>query len=133
MTILPHTVDIVVADMPKALAFYRLLGLDIPAEEDHSPQVQVTAPNGFTLGFVTEAMVLQNNPHWITPVGQRVTLAFSCDSPATVDHTYAAVEAAGHPGRLAPWDAVWGQRYAFLQDPDGNRVDLFAPLAGESA
>jgi uncharacterized glyoxalase superfamily protein PhnB len=34
-------------------------------------------------------------------------------------------------GLKAPWDAFWGQRYAFLQDPDGNRVDLFAPLAKE--
>ena len=36
--------------------------------------------------------------------------------------------AAGHHGELKPWDAFWGQRYACVQDPDGNGVDLFAPL-----
>ena len=30
---------------------------------------------------------------------------------------------------LAPFDAPWGQRYATVLDPDGNHVDLFAPLA----
>jgi hypothetical protein len=37
---------------------------------------------------------------------------------------------AGAPERgwRDPWDSYWGQRYAFLRDPDGNRVDLFAPL-----
>ena len=35
---------------------------------------------------------------------------------------------AGYVGLKAPWDTNWGQRYAFLQDPDGNRVDLFTEL-----
>ena len=34
--------------------------------------------------------------------------------------------AAGFDGHKEPWDAVWGQRYATLRDPDGNGVDLFA-------
>jgi hypothetical protein len=29
---------------------------------------------------------------------------------------------------LKPWDAFWGQRYAVVHDPDGNGVDLLAPL-----
>jgi uncharacterized glyoxalase superfamily protein PhnB len=29
-----------------------------------------------------------------------------------------------------PWDGFWGQRYAQLKDPDGNVIDLFAPLKG---
>jgi uncharacterized glyoxalase superfamily protein PhnB len=28
----------------------------------------------------------------------------------------------------SPFDAFWGQRYATVLDPDGNTVDLFAPL-----
>jgi catechol 2,3-dioxygenase-like lactoylglutathione lyase family enzyme len=30
--------------------------------------------------------------------------------------------------RKEPYDAFWGQRYANVADPDGNAVDLFAPL-----
>lgn len=39
---------------------------------------------------------------------------------------------AGHEGHLAPWDAVWGQRYATVHDPDGNAVGLYAPLEQDS-
>lgn len=68
-------------------------------------------------------------PDWVQPVGQRVTFACRCDSAEELDATYARVVAAGYPGRSAPWDAFWGQRYAMLTDPDGNRVDLFAAIS----
>jgi predicted lactoylglutathione lyase len=128
MPIKPHTIDIVVKDMRESLAFYKCLGLQSPIEEAHEQQVQINTPNAATLGLITEAAVRQHNPHWITPVGQRVTFACSCDSVQELDETYARVTEAGYIGLKAPWDAFWGQRYAFLQDPDGNRVDLFAML-----
>jgi len=28
----------------------------------------------------------------------------------------------GYRGHKAPWDAFWGQRYAIIDDPDGNRL-----------
>jgi uncharacterized glyoxalase superfamily protein PhnB len=131
MAVIPHTIDIVVADMASALAFYRTLGLDAPIGQDDEQQVQVATPGGATLGFVTEAMMRAVNPYWVQPVGQRVTFACRCDSPEEVDATYARVTAAGYEGRQEPWDAVWGQRYAMLGDSDGNRVDLFAAIAPE--
>jgi len=130
MAVVPHTIDIVVRDMGKALAFYRTLGLPVPEGCDDEDQVQVDTPGGATLGFVTEAMMKGHNPYWIDPVGQRVTFACRCDTAEEVDRVYAHVTATGHEGRQDPWDAPWGQRYAMLGDPDGNRVDLFAPLDG---
>lgn len=128
MAVVPHTIDIVVADMGAALAFYRTLGLPVPIGEEDADQVQVATPGGATLGFLTETMMTGHDPHWIRPVGQRVTFACRCDSAEEVDETYARVTAAGHEGRQAPWDSPWGQRYAMLGDPDGNRVDLFAEI-----
>ena len=58
----------------------------------------------------------------------RAALAFECADPAEVDSIYQSMVAAGFEGHLEPWDAFWGQRYATLRDPDGNGVDLFAPL-----
>ena len=63
-----------------------------------------------------------------TIAGQRVTLAFKCDSPAEVDALYRRIMQQGYEGHREPWDAVWGQRYAVVADPDGTLVDLFAPL-----
>ena len=131
MAIVPHTVDIVVADMAVALKFYRTLGLDAPADKSDQMQVEIATPGGTTLGLIAEAAQRKAYPDWVTPVGQRVTFACKCDSAAELDEVYARMEAAGYPGARAPWDAFWGQRYAFLRDPDGNRVDLFAPLAAD--
>lgn len=131
MAVIPHTIDIVVAHMGKALAFYRTLGLVVPEGMDDDEQVQVETPGGATLGFLTEALMKGHNPYWVDPIGQRVTFACRCDNAGEVDATYARVTAAGYEGRQEPWDSPWGQRYAMLGDPDGNRVDLFAAIAPE--
>jgi len=53
-------------------------------------------------------------------------LAFLCDSREAVDEMYNKITAQGYPGYREPWDAFWGQRYAIVQDPDGNLICLFA-------
>jgi uncharacterized glyoxalase superfamily protein PhnB len=55
-----------------------------------------------------------------------MSLAFLCSSPAEVEPLYQQVIQAGYQGYKEPWDAFWGQRYAIIQDPDGNLIDLFA-------
>jgi uncharacterized glyoxalase superfamily protein PhnB len=57
-----------------------------------------------------------------------MSLAFACESPAEVDAKFRELVDAGYHGHKEPWDAFWGQRYAEVLDPDGNVVDLFAPL-----
>ena len=123
-------VGIVVADMGRALAFYRRLGLDAPAAADGEPHVEVALPGGLRLAFDTEATIRSFHPGWTPPAGGgRAGLAFTVADPADVDALYAELTDAGYHGELAPFDAFWGQRYAVLHDPDGTGVDLFAPLA----
>lgn len=132
MAIRLHTVGLVVGDMARALAFYRLLGLEIPAEEDHASHVEFAGANGLVMGFDTEEVVAASDPYWRKPEGgQRVNLQFELDSPATVDTTYARLVAAGAGEYASPWDAFWGQRFARVTDPDGNVVSLFAALKAE--
>lgn len=121
-------VGIVVADMARSLAFYRLLGLDVPADAGGEPHVQVPLPGGMSLAFDTEAEIARFHPAWKAGTGGRVALAFALPDPATVDAAYAQLTDAGHHGELEPFDAFWGQRYATVHDPDGTGVDLFAPL-----
>jgi catechol 2,3-dioxygenase-like lactoylglutathione lyase family enzyme len=122
-------VGIVVEDMARSLAFYRQLGLDLPAEADGEPHVEVSLPGGMRLAWDTIDTIRSFDPGYEPPVGSpRVGLAFRCDGPAEVDATYEKLVAAGYHGHRPPWDAFWGQRYALVHDPDGNSVDLFAPL-----
>lgn len=124
----PDLIGIVVRNMPASLRFYRLLGLDIPASGEAEPHVEVVLPNGFRLAWDSLEMIKGIYPDWVEPVGQRMTLAFKCDSPGEVDGLYQRILQNGYQGHKPPWDAFWGQRYAVVIDPDGNLVDLFAGL-----
>jgi uncharacterized glyoxalase superfamily protein PhnB len=122
-------VGMVVRDMTAALRFYRLLGLDIPPGAEGEPFVEVITPNGYRISWNSLEMIKGIYPDWVEePVGQRISLAFKCDSPAEVDDLYRRIVESGYAGHKQPWDAFWGQRYAVIADPDGNLVDLFAPL-----
>jgi catechol 2,3-dioxygenase-like lactoylglutathione lyase family enzyme len=125
---------LVVDDMARSLAFYRRLGLDIPAEADNEPHFELDLGGG-RVAWDPVATILSFDPKWTAPSGShRVSLAFECESPAAVDRTYQDLTGAGYDGHLPPWDAFWGQRYATVHDPDGNAVDLFAALPeGEGA
>ena len=124
----PDLIGIVVRDMAASLRFYSLLGLDIPPNMESEQHVEVILPNGFRIAWDSQEMIKSIYPAWIEPVGQRMTLAFKCKSPAEVDTLYDRVVQSGYRRHQAPWDAFWGQRYAVVFDPDGNLVDLFARL-----
>jgi uncharacterized glyoxalase superfamily protein PhnB len=120
-------IGIVAQDMAAAVRFYRMLGLAFP-DAGASPHLEVTTPGGLRVMLDDLALIKSIMPDWTPPSGHRMGLAFLCETPAAVDATYAAVVAAGFAGKTPPWDAFWGQRYAQVVDPDGNVVDLFAPL-----
>lgn len=126
-------IGLVVSDMAASLAFYRRLGLDLPAEADAAPHAEAALPGGLRLAWDTVETVRSFDPDWSPATGSRISLAFDCGSPEGVDAVYAELTEAGHPGRLKPWDAFWGQRYAVVHDPDGNGVDLFAALPAPDA
>jgi uncharacterized glyoxalase superfamily protein PhnB len=119
---------IVAADIPRSLAFYRMLGIQIPEPEAGEQHIEVTLPNGLRLAWDSLELVKQITPDWEEPRGNRIALAFLCDSPQQVDEKFREITAAGFEAVKEPWDAFWGQRYAIVKDPDGNGIDLFAPL-----
>lgn len=125
-------IGLVASDMAASVAFYRRLGFAFPEGAEEQPHVEAQLPGGMRLMLDTEEMVralLPEAPDFQPPSGGgRIGLALLCDSPSEVDSVYEEMVAAGHQGGLKPWDADWGQRYASLHDPDGNGVDLFAPL-----
>ncbi len=123
--------QIFTADLGRSLAFYRLLGLTVP-DPDGPPHVAVELQGGNKMSFDIDQTIAAMHPGWAPPASPsspRLALAVGVESPAEVDALYEKVTAAGHAGPLTPYDAPWGQRYATVADPDGNWVDLFAPLA----
>ncbi|MFF3654618.1 VOC family protein [Streptomyces olivochromogenes] len=123
-------IGLVASDMAATLAFYRRLGLVFPEGAEDQPHVEAELPGGSRLAIDTEETIRSFHAGWLPPAhgGGRMSLAFVCDGPAEVDSVYEDLVGAGYHGELKPWDAFWGMRYAVVHDPDGNGVDLFAPL-----
>ena len=122
-------VGMVVEDMGRALAFYRELGIEVPDDADEKGHVEASLPGGLRIAWDTSAEIRSFDPEWKAATGGsgRIGLAFLADSPADVDAIYGRLTALGYEGSREPWDAFWGQRYASVNDPDGNGVDIFCP------
>jgi catechol 2,3-dioxygenase-like lactoylglutathione lyase family enzyme len=122
--------NLVVADMPASLDFYRRLGVAVPDGDDAAgPHVELSMPGGFSLELDTgESARLWHAGFRADPASARVVIGFSLPTREAVDELYAELTSAGHVGRQPPFDAFWGGRYAIVADPDGNDVALTSPI-----
>ncbi len=120
---------IVVTDMAAAVGFYERLGLEFPDGAAAEGHTEAVLPGGTRLMLDTEEVIASFDSDFSLPGGGgRIGLAFLCETPADVDAVHGVLAAAGFTSTREPFDAFWGQRYATVLDPDGNAVDLFAPL-----
>jgi len=128
-------VNIVVRDMERSLAFYRLLGVSI--EDTRGPawtewarhHVNGTTSNGVRVEFDSVAFAKQWNPGLDeAKLGSAVIPIFHVLSREEVDRVHTRVTAAGHRSHKAPEDAFWGARYAIVEDPDGNSVGIMSAI-----
>ena len=122
-----NAIGIAVSDMGRSIAFYRLLGLDVPETPDEG-HVDTFLPNGVRFMLDSEDVMRSFRADWARTNGNQVGLALECSTPAEVDEAYRRVVDAGFHGEKEPWDAFWGQRYAILLDPDAVEVSLYATL-----
>jgi catechol 2,3-dioxygenase-like lactoylglutathione lyase family enzyme len=125
-----HMLNVVVADMPASLDFYRRLGVAVPGGEDPAgAHVQLRMPSGFSLELDTAESVRLWHAAWRTdPASVGVVIGFLLATREAVDERYVELTSAGYLGRQAPFDAFWGARYAIVADPDGNDVGLMSPI-----
>ena len=120
-------IGIIVSDLRRAVAFYRLLGLEFSEVDPGDGHAEATTSSGIRVMLDSEESV-RSFSDWETPHGShRVALAFLCENSEAVDALYETMIGAGGQNQLEPFDAPWGQRYATILDSDGNAVDLFAP------
>ncbi|WP_210604305.1 VOC family protein [Brevibacterium oceani] len=128
-------ISIITADMSAAITFYSALGLDLVDGGPEAPHTEFTS-GALRILLDTKAVMLGIDPDWTPPTGgHKMSLAFDCATAEAVDATFAQLTGRGGEGSAPvagivhePWDAFWGQRYAVVSDPDGNKVDLFAAL-----
>ena len=126
--------NLVVHDVEKSIAFYRLIGLDLPDSaiwrtQTGAHHVVMRMPDGFELALDSHALAEVYNAGWrpTGTTGSRTVMSFRLQDAAAVDDTYQRMTDAGHDSAQPPYYTFWGSRYAIVVDPDGNHVGLMSP------
>src|SRR5689334_4133519 len=127
-------VNIVAGSFGRSFDFYRRLGVAFaePVTDQIGDPFHTNGEtsNGLRFELDNASFARVWNPGWAahSDLVGRVVLGFGVASREEVDRVYAELTSAGHPGLAPPHDAVWGARYAVLQDPDGVAVGVMIPM-----
>jgi catechol 2,3-dioxygenase-like lactoylglutathione lyase family enzyme len=121
-----YMVGVIVEDMPRALEFYRRLGVAVPDGSEEQEHVEVKM-SGLTFFLSTK----RANARWDpapAPAsgGYRIILEFYLDSREALDAKYEELTGFGYPSHCAPYDVTPELRFAMVDDPDGNTILLSA-------
>jgi catechol 2,3-dioxygenase-like lactoylglutathione lyase family enzyme len=119
-------VGVIVEDMPRAVEFYRRLGVEVPEGAESQGHVEVKM-SGLTFFLTTKEVNARWDPARSDATGgYRIILEFYLDTPAAVDAKYEELTGFGYAGHYAPYDVTPELRFAMVDDPDGNTILLSA-------
>lgn len=119
-------IGVVSKDIHKSVAFYTLLGFefgDVPADAMH---MEAKRQDNSVRFMIDDFQMIKDHSGIESKPSNMSAFAILCDSPEEVNEAVERVKNAGYAVAREPWDAIWGQRYAVVLDPDGYGVDLFA-------
>jgi len=124
-------INLIVNDMKASLAFYRRLGIEMPAGdvwETHSGPHHASAAASNDVGLELDSRKLAHvyNRGFAAERG-RVMIGGELESREAVDTLWTELLEEGVQGLQPPYDAFWGARYAIVEDPDGNPVGMQSP------
>jgi predicted lactoylglutathione lyase len=125
-------INLVAHDLEKTLAFYRLVGLEIPEDAiwrsgGHAHHVIVPDKGAVDLEFDSRKLAHVYNQGFAAERG-RVMIGIELESREAVDALWEKLLNESVQGLQPPFDAFWGARYAIVEDPDGNPVGLTSPV-----
>lgn len=121
-------VGITSSDFEKTVSFYETLGFEFPDYGGEDQHLEAVTEAGSARLMIDSQELIKELIGKEPQPGNHSSFAIQYDSPKEVDEAAYRVKAAGFIVVNEPWDAVWGQRYAVVEDPDGYKVDLYAPL-----
>lgn len=120
-----YMVGVIVADMARALEFYRRLGVDIPEGSESKPHVEIKMGQ-MSFFLTTQALNKRWDPMNTEPAqgGYRIILEFYLQTRAEVDAKFKEMMDYGYESHVAPYVTSFNMYFAMLNDPDGNTILL---------
>jgi catechol 2,3-dioxygenase-like lactoylglutathione lyase family enzyme len=121
-----YMVGVIVEDMPRAVEFYRRLGLAIPDGSESKQHVEVKM-GGMTFFLNAKQLNAKWDPAKTEASGgYRIILEFYLKAIEVVDTKYAELTGYGYHGHCAPYHVNNDLYFAMVDDPDGNTILLSA-------
>ncbi|WP_086313993.1 hypothetical protein A5821_001548 [Enterococcus sp. 7F3_DIV0205] len=116
-------VGIIVESMEEAILFYERLGFKVLGETT-AEYVELNN-DGVRISLNTKKMIEGVYGYPPNNEGDKIELAFLCDSPVEIDQLCEKMNGFGYEIFREPWQAFWGQYYAIIKDPDDNLLSFF--------
>jgi catechol 2,3-dioxygenase-like lactoylglutathione lyase family enzyme len=135
-----YMLGLIVHDMPKALEFYRRLGLDIPDGSEKQSHVEIKMGSGMT--FFLDSNPRRWDPGYgAQPSSERTEapdrypaiLEFYLKEHTTLVAKYKELIDFGYQSYREPYATSFGMLFAMVKDPDGNTILLSADAASGAA
>ena len=123
-------VVLVVDDLDRALGFY-VDGLGLPLAHRSGPFAQL-ATGATRISLYERAAMAETLGRPLvapSPDAPGFELGFLVDD---CDSAFEELVAAGAEGAVPPTDRAWGQRTAYVRDPDGHLVEVAQDIRGQS-
>ena len=133
-----YMLGLIVHDMPRALEFYRRLGLAVPDGSEKLSHVEIKMGSGLTF-------FLDSNPRrWDPGFGAQpepersaaadrypAILEFYLKEQAALAAKYSELVDFGYQSYREPYRTSFGMYFAMVKDPDGNTILLSADATHE--
>ena len=122
----PDYIVLIVQDLDRALDFYTgVLGLRLGHRSEDYAQLQTGATRLalYTRSAMAKTLAMRLEPP--APNAPGFEIGFKV---ADVDMAFTELVARGAPPVAPPTDRFWGQRTAYIRDPDGHLVELAQDL-----
>jgi catechol 2,3-dioxygenase-like lactoylglutathione lyase family enzyme len=119
-------VGVIVEDMPRAIEFYRRLGVEFAEGSENKTHVEV---NMGDLTFFLNTK--EHNKRWDPAKtdasgGYRIILEFYLETPEVLQAKYNEMIGYGYTSHVAPYKPRADLHFAMIDDPDGNTILLSA-------
>jgi lactoylglutathione lyase len=119
---IPDYIVLIVEDLERSLAFYtQTLGIPLKHRAEAFAQLETGATR---LALFTRQAMAETLGMGLEKPAENAPgfeLGFKVDN---IDEAYRELRAAGAPEVIAPTDRPWGQRTAYVRDPDGHLIEL---------